>query len=392
MQKRTLLIVVGVAALLAGLTYGFLPGAVLVETVAVTRGPLELTLSEEGETRLVRRFRVDAPLAGMVSRIDLEVGDPVAAGAPLATIEPSAAPLLDPRRRAEAEAVLARAQAAVELTRQEFEAAKAAASLARADHARLLDLYTRGDTSQAALEAAESGARRAEALERSAAFAVQVSEHERDAARAVLDLDSAEGGAPVAVSSPISGKVLKVYRESRGVVGPAEPLVEVGDVRSLEVQIDVLSSDAVRISEGMPVRFNRWGGPRPLIGEVTRVEPVGFTKISALGVEEQRVLVIARITSPEAEWQRLGDGYRVEAEFILWSGENVLQVPAGSLFRHGDGWGVFVVDDGTARLQEVGVGIRSGLRAEIVSGLDEGGPVVNHPPDELDDGRKVSEQ
>ena len=194
----------------------------------------------------------------------------------------------------------------------------------------------------------------------------------------------------MAVRAPTAGRVLKVFHESEGVVDAGAPLLEVGDPRALEVEVDVLSEDAVRIQPGMRVLFERWGGPLPLEGRVRVVEPVGFTKVSALGVEEQRVLVIADIVSDVRQWERLGDGYRVEARFLLWEGEGVLQVPATAVFPVDGGWAVFVLEDGRARRRAVTVGHRNGVAAEVLDGLVAGDPVVVHPDRGLEDGARVT--
>jgi HlyD family secretion protein len=182
---------------------------------------------------------------------------------------------------------------------------------------------------------------------------------------------------------------LKVQRESEGVVTPGEALLEIGNARSLEVEVEVLSDDAVRIKPASRVVFERWGGEEPLEGRVRRIEPVAFTKISALGVEEQRVLVIVDITSPEETWQRLGHGYRVEASFVIWEDDAVLQAPASALFRYDGGWAVFVMEDGFARRRPVNVGNRTGLTAQIIGGLDEGQFVITHPDETVEDGTEI---
>jgi HlyD family secretion protein len=191
------------------------------------------------------------------------------------------------------------------------------------------------------------------------------------------------------VRAPVGGSVLSVLHRSRGAVREGEPLLEIGDSRSLEVETDVLSSDAVRIRPGSRVRFTRWGGEGTLEGKVRTVEPAGFTKVSALGVEEQRVLVISDFVSPPGTWETMGDGYRLEAEFILWEGENVLQVPSAALFRHGEGWAVFAMDGGRARVKAVEVGERTGRGAQILSGLSEGQSVVVHPSEQVHDGVRI---
>ncbi|MBK7926298.1 MAG: HlyD family efflux transporter periplasmic adaptor subunit [Bryobacterales bacterium] len=188
---------------------------------------------------------------------------------------------------------------------------------------------------------------------------------------------------------PVSGRVLKLVKESEGVVGPGEALIELGNTRALEVEVEVLSVDAVKMAPGTEVELVRWGGEKPLEGRVRVVEPSGFTKISALGVEEQRVRVIADITSPEQEWQRLGHGYRVEAVFILWRGEQVLQVPASALFRTGEQWNVYAIEGGLAKKRAVTLGHRNGLAAEVVSGVKEGERVIPHPDESVVDGKMV---
>ena len=233
---------------------------------------------------------------------------------------------------------------------------------------------------------------------RSAQFSVEVASYELEAARTALahftdstgdtaaDTEAAER---VLIRSPIDGRVLKVMHEWEGPVRTGDPLLEVGDPSALEVAVDVLSADAVKIAPGMKVLFERWGGKAPLEGVVRVVEPVGFTKISALGVEEQRVWVISDFTSPPARWQRLGDGYRVEARFVLWHDDDVLQVPASSLFRYKDGWALFVIENNRARRRQVTIGRRNGLRAQILDGVSAGERIVNHPSDEVEDGRRV---
>jgi HlyD family secretion protein len=193
----------------------------------------------------------------------------------------------------------------------------------------------------------------------------------------------------VRLKAPVDSRVLQLHHESEGVVATGEPLLEIGDPAALEIAVDVLSADAVRIRPGTAVRLLRWGGPDPLAAAVRTVEPTGFTKISALGVEEQRVWVIADIVSPRAEWEQLGDGYRVEAEFLLWEADEVLQVPASALFRVDDDWSVYVIEQGKARLRSVGVGRSSGLATQILDGLQDGDTVILHPDDRIGDGVRV---
>lgn len=385
-----LVLLLAVGGLLA---WGFWPRPVPVETAPARVAPLTVTVEEEGRTRVKDRFVITAPVAGYLRRIDLEVGDPVTVGEPLARIEPAPSEVLDPRSRAEAEARAAAARASLAAAREEAEAARAAAELARLELARTEKLRAEDSVSEDALDRARARARQATAGLRSAEFAVEVARFELDAARTALEYAGATAeDAPevVVLRAPVAGRVLTLHRESEGVVGRGEALLELGDPHALEVEVDLLSADAVRVGPGTPVRFTRWGGERTLEGVVRRVEPVGFTKISALGVEEQRVWVISDLTSPRDQWAALGDGYRVEASFVVWHDDAVLQVPTSALFRHGEGWAVFRVADGRARRTPVEVGRRSGLVAQITEGLPEGAPVITHPDDRIADGVRVT--
>lgn len=383
--------VVGAIVVVGAIGVGFMPSPVMVDTATVERGEFEVTVREEGRTRVVERYVVSAPVAAYSRRLELDVGDPVQEGEVLVYLEPLRSQVLDPRSRAEAEARVAAAEAALSVARQEVDAAEADAELASADAGRMRELFGRGAVSRSALDRAEADAARSAARLDAAQRAVEVAEYELEAARTALRY-SASGEEPtetVAVRSPVGGRVLRVITESEGVVSPGQPLLEVGDPGFLEVEVEVLSSDAVKIAPGTEVRFERWGGEDALDGVVRVVEPVGFTKISALGVEEQRVNVIVDFASPPPQWQRLGDQYRVDAVFVVWRGGDVLHVPSSALFRHGDGWATFVVEDGTASLREVETGQRSGLRAEIRSGLSAGETVIVHPDSSLEDGSEV---
>jgi HlyD family secretion protein len=368
-----------------------------VEIAPVVRGPLVVTVEEEGKTRVIDRYVISAPVAGFTRRIELDVGDVVARGQPLVVMEPLRSDVLDPRRRAEAQARIAAAEAALQVAEQNARAAAAEADLAETELARLKRLYQARGTSREALDQAEAEARRTRAHLRSAEFAVDVARSELEAARTALRYSAAEAtpaaDEQVVIRSPVDGQVLKISHKSARVVGAGESLIEVGNPDALEVEVDVLSADAVRIRPGTRVLFDRWGGDVPLEGRVRVVEPAGFTEVSALGVEEQRVWVIADITSPPELWKRLGDGYRMEASFVLWEGERVLQVPTSALFRYrddrGNGWAVFVAQDKRARLRPVQVGHRSGLRAEIRSGLSQGEAVITHPGESVEDGVRL---
>jgi HlyD family secretion protein len=391
LRQRILLILLLLLAALA-IIWAFLPRPVPVETAKVSRGPLQVTVEEEGKTRLRDRFVVSAPVAGYVRRVDLEVGDPVKRGQVVAGIEPMRTEGLDPRARAAARARVSAAEAALRAAEERIREAAAADEYATARLDRTRRLADAGLTPKDALEQVASEAKRASAATRSAEEAADAARHDLEGAKAALTRAGASGGRradQVAVRSPATGNVLAVRRESEGVVPAGTPLLEVGDPGRLEVEVDVLSADAVRIRPGTPVRFDRWGGDVPLEGKVRVVEPVGFTKVSALGVEEQRVLVLVDITSPRDAWKSVGDGYRLEASFVLWEEKEVLQVPAGALFRIGDRFAVYVVEKGRAKARTVEIGRRSGLAAQLLSGLAEGETVILHPGDTVAEGKKV---
>ncbi len=383
------------ALVVLAIVWGFMPQPVPVETAAVVRGPLQVTVEEEGKTRVVDHFVISAPVAGFLRRVELDVGDSVKRGQELLTLDPLRSTVLDPRARAQAQARVTTTQAALKGAQENVVAAAADARYWESQLARVRELHEAGAISDEELNQTEADARRTSANLRSAEFSVEVARSELQAARTTLRHSAAQqSGQPaetVAVHAPISGSVLKVLRESEGVVSRGEPLLEIGNPRLLEVEVELLSADAVRAGPGTRVILERWGGEGPLEARVRVVEPFGFTKISALGVEEQRVLVIADIVSPPEEWEKLGDGYRVETKFILWEEDEVLQVPSSALFRRGDQWAVFVVDGEFARLRNVQLGRRSGLTAQILSGVEAGELVITHPDDSVEAGVRVSQ-
>lgn len=381
------------AVVIFAIVYGFMPKPALVETAKVQRGYMRFAIEEEGRTRVMNRFVVSAQVAGFARRIDLKIGDSVSKGQIIATLEPLRANVLDPRSRAEAHARVAAADASLRAANENSQAAKASAEFAKKDLDRITHLFNEAIVTQETLDKAETEMRRTDALLRSSEFAVDVALHEKEAASAALNYSAARKTGntteTIAIKAPVIGRVLKINHESEGIVREGEALIEIGDPHALEVEVDVLSADAVRIRPGTPVLFDRWGGDKPLQGSVRTIEPAGFTKVSALGVEEQRVLVISDIVSPHEDWTLLGDGYRVEASFTLWEGENVLQVPASALFRIENGWAVFVIRNKKAQLRQVQTGCNNALDAEIISGLSEGEMVIPHPDSAIKDGSRV---
>lgn len=362
---------------------------ILVDSAEVVRGTFEVTVEEEGRTRLPDRYTVSSPIAGYINRVTLEPGDKVDRGDSLFIINPGYAPPLDSRTRAQAKASLARAEAALESARTFVEAEQARAELAETELKRVAQLVEKGFMSRDALDRVQAEHRRAAASLRSARFGVDMVRHERDNARATLDIAGGGNHSPLIVQSPVNGMVLNRHRRSEGAIQAGEKVLTLGNMGSLEVEVDVLSPDAVRLRPGMAVDLERWGGDDILPGRVRRIEPAAFTRISALGVEEQRVWVIVDLEGNRHAWRELGDGYRVEARFTLWRGDGVLQVPASALFREDDRWGTYVIDNGRARYREVEPDRRSGLLREIKSGLEPGEQVVLHPGQDIEDGSRL---
>ena len=376
------------------LVYGFWPKPIKVDAWSIKTSPMQVTVEEEGRTRVKDRYIITAPVSGIALRLEQDVGDSIHGKDTLLCLEPLRSDVLDPRRRAEAKARVQATQAALQAARETAKAAKADANLARNEYKRFQGLFKEGSATQQMLDQAEANAQRAEANLTSSNFAVKVALYEYQAAQTALRYSAAEGvrdtTAKVPITSPIDGSILKINHKSEGVVTAGQPLAEVGNSRALEVETDVLSSDAVKIAPGTKVIYDRWGGEKPLNGIVRVVEPVGFKKISALGVEEQRVLVISDIVSPSDEWKRLGDGYRVISRFVVWEKDSVRQVPTSALFRKGQDWGVFVINGNRAHLRKVEIGQKSGLMAEVLSGLKDGDSVITHPDEAIEDGSRLS--
>ena len=392
--QRRILMWASTAILVLLLVWGFMPKPVGVDAREVVSKTLSVTVTEEGKTRVIDRYIISAPIAGYARRVELEVGDNVASGQVIVHLDPMHSGTLDPRSQAEATAAVSIAEAALSAATESVEATRAEADLAENEYERIRRVANQGLISQGALDAAHAEWRSSQARLRSAEFNIEVAGGGLVSARAALEYSAAEPGdsadhISVPVTSPVDGRVLKVIHESEGAVVRGRPLIEIGDPAALEIEVEMLSVDAVRLHEGMSVRFLRWGGEQALDGVVKRVEPSGFTKISALGVEEQRVLVICAISTEYEQWQSLGDGYRVEAEFILWEEDDTLQVPASALFRSGESWSVFSISDGRVQVTPVELGARSGLAAQILTGLSAGDRVVIYPGDNVIDGARV---
>lgn len=364
------------------------PRAVPVEVTAASRGPLVVTVDEEGETRVRDRFVVSAPVAGRVLRIDLEPGDRVRPGMVVARVRAQTPPLLDARTRAEAVEALAAARAAVNRAQADEQQARTQLSRVMREAARVRELMRGGLATGQQTDSAEADVRAAEEAASSATYAVQMAQADvRRAEARLAPVSPVEGDRVVSVTSPVEGVVLRRVRESEAVVPAGEPLVEVGDPTKLEVVADLLSSDAVKVKPGQRVIVEDWGGDQPLSARVRRIEPAGFTKVSALGVDEQRVNVVMDFAGGVVP--AIGDAFRVEVRVVLWESATALKVPTSALFRRGSAWAVFVVNAGMASAREVTLGQRNGQEAEVVSGLQQDELVVLHPGDTIGDGTKV---
>lgn len=382
------------AAALGGLAWTLIPAPVTVSATQVASGSFVETVEEEGRTRLRDSFTVSAPIAGFLLRVALEAGDPVELGEVVFRMEPQPAPALDARSLELARENLSAARARLETTRATLETEQAEAIFAESEFERYRQLRERELVSATEMERVRSVRDRQRASVRAAEYAVEVARFEVESARAVLDIASGqrtEADQPrLEIRSPAAGLVLKRHRCCEGTVNAGEPVLDIGNLDDLEIQVDLLSMDAVRVRPGMRVEITGWGGDATLQGTVRRVEPAGFTRVSALGVDEQRVPTIVDFADVEAAADKLGVGFRVEAAFVLWEGDDVLQIPTSALFRSDGRWAVFVIADGRAREREVRTGRRSGMVTQILEGLEPGEIVVTHPGDRVRDGVRVN--
>ncbi len=391
---------IGSVVIILLLVWGFWPKPILIETTEVKQAPLTVSIEEDGRTRVIDRYVISSPVNGMACRMHLKVGAQVKKGQKLFGVTPLESQVLDSRSRAQAEAEVAAAQSALLAAQQQANAAKVSTLQAKTEYQRYKQLVKKGLVSQDVFDKSKTAWQMASANQRTVDFEVDVAKHNLHAEETTLEYSAANSGTnsantkqeEVAILSPIDGQILKVNRQCDGPISTGEYLLEIADPSALEIEVDVLSADAVKIKPGMKVLFERWGGDAALEGIVKTIEPIGFTKVSALGVEEQRVWVIADFTSPIEQWQRLGDGYRVEAKFILWQEKQVLQVPSSALFRYQDGWAVFTVENETAQRQIVEPGQRNGLQVQILSGVNTGQKIINHPGDTIEDGVRVEER
>ena len=388
---RKLLIWMVAALALALLTWAALREPVqMVSVTTVARGALEQSFLEEGKTRLKQRYVVTAPLAGQVRRITLQPGDTVRAGQVLAQIDPVSASLLDARARSQAQAEVASSEAALQAARQRISAAETASAVAQKELQRLGTLAASGMVTASLLDQTRAQADSAAAALGTARADVQMAQQRLQGAQAMLaDEGRAGRGKMISVTAPVDGVIVKRVVESATAVPVGQVLLEIGNPQALEMEVEVLSSDAVRLQAGTLARVLRWGGEGVLEASVTRIEPGGYTKVSALGVEEQRTRVILDFVTAQEKRSALGDAYRVEVEFILRQEQDVLQVASNALFRHADGWAVYRVEDGTARRTPVQLGLRSALLSQVLGGLQAGQRVIVQPDDRIKEGTRV---
>ncbi len=394
--NRRVLVIGGIGlGFAAVVAWALRPQAILADFAPATRGEILATIDDEGETRVREAYIVSAPVAGRLERITLEVGDSVIANETvLAVFQPQDPALLDVRALSEAEA-------GVRLAAADEAKARAELDFAGAELRRAEDLARAGTIPTAALDRARLAAATARAVVDQAGATTVKRHADAASARAAMATAgsvklSSEKITYISVRSPISGRVLRRMQQSAALLAAGTPLVEIGDPAGLEIATDFLSTDAVKIREGNEVIVDEWGGPVPLAGVVRRIEPFGFTKVSALGVEEQRVNVIIDLTSPREAWSTLGHGYRVITRVVTQRAPNTLKIPVGALFRSGAAWAVFINDGdqrgGTARRRLVEIGSQNALEVEIVGGLDEGDLVIVYPNETIADGVRVAAQ
>jgi HlyD family secretion protein len=388
---RRILIALAVLAVVGLIVVAWVPNPVEVEVAEVSRGALVVTVNEDGRTRVKDRYTVSAPVTGNLARPELDAGDSIEQEQVIARLVPLPPPLLDSRTRAEAKARLDAAIAAKRQAQAAVNRARFQRDFAKQEAERALAVVQQGGLARSDADRAVSTYRSSQEELRSAEFGERVSEHQRKLAQTTLMQLSGQGqdGEQMEILSPVAGQVLKVFQESEGVVQSGTPILELGDPAALEIVVDVLSQDATRISPRDSVLIERWGGKNPLRGHVRVVEPSAFTKLSALGVEEQRVNVIIDMDEDRESWQSLGDGYRVEARISVWEGKDVLRVPASAVFRSEESWAAFVVEDGEATVRAVELGESNGIETEVLSGLEEGEMVIAYPSDSVRDGVSV---
>ncbi|WP_428408471.1 efflux RND transporter periplasmic adaptor subunit [Hyphococcus sp.] len=404
LKSRTTVIAAGVAVVAIFMLYAFWPRPMAVDLGEAGRGPMMVTIDEEAKTRVRDAYVVSAPVNGRLLRVDVEPGDEVIEDETIiARMTPTTPSVLDVRTEEQARAAVEAAEAALTLARAEMRRAEADADYARAELARTQTLRKSDTVSEAALDRAERAFRSADAALDTARAAVAMRQADLDNARAMLmtptEAERKEAGTnphpqtSIPLRAPISGRILRVMQESETVMPAGTPILEIGDpLGDLEIVAELLSTDAVKVSPGDRVIVEKWGGEPALEGRVERIEPWGFTKYSALGVEEQRVNAIIQFAGAEDARERLGHGFRVEVRIVVWEDENALTIPSSAVFRSGDNWAVFAVDRGRARLHIIEAGRNNGIVTEVRSGLEEGDAIILYPGNRVSDGARVKQR
>lgn len=386
------------AAVLLLLLWAFMPRPLSVDIGTVQRGTMLETIDDEGKTRVRDAYVVSTPVSGRLLRIEVEPGDRVVQDKTvIARMLPSNPVALDSRSREQARATVSAAEAAVRLARAELNKAMADTELTRTELDRIASLQKRGAISVSALDKAKQEWRAASAQLDMAKASISMRQADLASARSQLitfvpgQTDNSDAQSDVInILAPHSGSVLRVLQESETTLPAGQAILEIGDINEeLEVVVELLSTDAVKVKAGNRVIIENWGGPKALAGTVDKVEPWGFTKYSALGVEEQRVKTTIRFDSDKAQRERLGHGFRVETRIVIWEQSDALTVPSSALIREGNRWSVYVVESGIAKLREVATGHNNGISAEVLGGLEVGESVVLYPPAELSDGGRV---
>ncbi|MCI0392701.1 MAG: efflux RND transporter periplasmic adaptor subunit [Acidobacteria bacterium] len=386
---KRIILLAAIAGAVALIGIALRPAPLKVETARVVCGSLRVTIDAEGKTRARDRFVVAAPITGRLARINLRRGDQVVRDQVIARIDPLPIAPLDPRQLAEARARVTAAEQMKNQAETIVERARVECEQARRELARAEKLVETGDIARQEFERIRSAEQTCRRELEAARYRARAAAAEVDVAKAALIAVEQAGQSgetvTVVVSAPVQGRVLRVIEESERVVNAGTPLMELSNP-SLEIVVDVLSADAVKVKLGAAVMIEGWGGEQPLEARVRLIEPQAFTKISALGIEEQRVNVIADFIDPPAA---LGDGYRVEARIVIWEAPDLLKVPVSALFRHGQGWSVFIVENGIVRRRDVEIGHRTTAEAEIVSGLKQGEVVIPYPSTEIAEGMRI---
>jgi HlyD family secretion protein len=403
-KKRSRLILTAATVLLVGgaLTVAFWPKPTMVDMGTVSVGTMQLTIDEEGRTRVHDTYIVSTPVAGQLQRVSVRPGDPVVRRETIvAHMHPTNPAALDVRTREQAQAAVTATQAALRVARADLNAALASRDLAQTELSRTEQLVDRGISSPAALDGARQRARVAQANVDTAEAAISMREAEITNAQAQLigfddqGLAAAMGSTSedIPIYAPAEGRVLRVIQQSETTLPAGAPIMEIGNIESdLEIIVELLSTDAVQVDIGYPVVISDWGGSTELAGTIVRVDPFGVTQFSALGVEEQRVNVVIAFASPATDYVGLGHGYRVETQIVVWQADHTLIVPSSALFRSRDGWAVFVVVDGTAQLRTIQIGPNNGAEAQVVDGLTENDRVILYPSSGLSEGMSVAER